>query len=210
MSTPRTQIDLGPGQHHEAKALGLDQFLHDALDGMDAPADERSRAALGCLFASLDHFSGLALLFGSGLYAPAFALIRPLYEGFVRGTWFGFCSTDQQVSDFLSGKEPPKILVLIEAIESSSPFGDNTILSTAHKRNWNALNGFTHNGVQQVLLSNSPGEISRVCSSEKLREALTYSGSVAILAAIAMCAVAGRDETAAAILKDAPRFVAIN
>ena len=202
-----TVLNLAPDQESERKAADLVHLLGGKLDGIDAPASERSVLALSCLFASLDHHAGLVLLLGTGLFAPGFALICPLYEGFVRGTWLGFCATDEQISEFGLALEPPRISEMIENIESSSPFGGTVILSEAHKRNWSSLCGFAHNGVQQSLLAIQPNEIARNCSAEKLQETLGYSGSVATLAAIIVCAVAGKDEVAAEILNEAQPLI---
>lgn len=207
MSEFAAVLNLAPNQESERIAADLVRLLSDKIDGIDAPASERSVLALSCLYASLDHHAGLVLLFGTGLFAPAFALIRPLYEGFIRGTWLGFCATDEQILAFGHGSEPPKISEMIESIESSSPFGGTATLSEAHKRNWSSLCGFAHNSVQQSLLAIQPNEIARNCSREKLNEALGYSGSVATLAAIVVCAVAGKDEVAGELLDEAPPLI---
>lgn len=203
-------VDLSSEQDEEKRSFELVEFISKHLDGTSSPATTRARLSLGCLYAALDHHAGLVLLLSLGIYAPGFALVRPLYEGFVRGTWLAFCATDEQISAFANNASPPPISAMLSQIEETGPFGGSSILGKAHKRNWNSLCDFAHNGVQQAMLHQSGNEITRNCEREKLEEALRYSGVVAILSATMVCAVAEQNSLAVGLLQKAPDFVTRN
>ena len=206
MNDRLTILDLGPEQVSEKNATDLVTLLSKKLDGLTVPSDNRSRLAGSCLSVALDHHAGLVLLISTGLYAPGFALLRPTYEAFVRGTWLRWCACESQVDDFMCNRPIPKIGHLLARIEQSSPFGAG-VLDQAHKRNWGALCGLAHNGVEQTRYTLSETEIARYCSREVIDEALSYAGAIAFLSAIAVCAMADEDEIAVALLDEAKRLV---
>jgi hypothetical protein len=192
-------FELRADQLSERDAANLVAMLSNELDGLDVAATERNRLALSALYAALDHHAGLVLLFCVELYAPGFALLRPAYEGFVRGTWLRYCASEKQVRDFSRGRALPSILELLSDIERTGPFAGERILSSAHSRNWQTLCGFAHNGIQQSILHLQADEIARTCPRPKIDEALSFAGAIATLARLIVCTIADAHEAASRI-----------
>ena len=185
------------------------QLAHDianAVNDLTLQADDRSRLAAACYFAALDHHEGITILFDSGVPSPALALLRPLYEAFIRGSWLHGCASESELNAFKDGKEPPKINELLRRLEMTAEF-DSNILSNAHGPNWAALCGLTHTGIQQVLICLSSDGIERNCSNELTDEAMGYAGAYALLAGIGVARLADDAALAVRLLELGKAFV---
>ena len=75
----------------------LSQINHE-IDGVEFESkDERNRVS-GALFDTvLDHANAIIVLIENRIYSSAYALVRPLFEGFVRATWLLNCATDDEI-----------------------------------------------------------------------------------------------------------------
>lgn len=126
-----------------ANAYG--EWLRVVVHERALPANPRVKASGGCLAIAQDHHHAIVVLLDSRLYASVFALVRIAFEAYVRGEWLGLCATDAEVEKFLSGKERPKIGILLEALEKTPAFQDQA-LSHIKKRTWDAMCAYTHTG----------------------------------------------------------------
>ena len=75
----------------------LSQINHE-IDGVEfISKGDRNRVA-GALFdIVLDHANAIMILIENEIYSSAYALARPLFEGFVRASWLLNCSTDDEI-----------------------------------------------------------------------------------------------------------------
>ncbi len=192
------------GNLDRSKKLAND--LSTLLDDLNLCVDDRTRISAACYFAALEHHVGITILLENQIPSPAMALLRPLYEASVRGTWIHSCATDTEIETFKSGSEPPPIRNLIEALEKTEAF-DLAVLSGAHGKNWPTLCGLTHTGIQQVLLCISEDGIERNCPPELIDEALGYAGAHSLLSAIGVARLADNDVLACRLLDLGKAFV---
>lgn len=125
-----------------------------AMDGVDFPSSNRANISVSLLHLSMGHQRGIHTLVDKGIDGSAFALLRPQFEAYVRGLWFSRCSKDTDVSNFISGKEPPKIKQLIANIETTDGY-KNGALGRKKSKLWKYLNDLTHGGFFQVASRNS-------------------------------------------------------
>jgi hypothetical protein len=174
-----------------AKQLANDIAI--AVNDLTLQVDDRTRLAAACYFVALDHHEGITILFDNGVPSPALALLRPLYEAFIRGSWLHECASECELNAFKNGKDPPKIKELLERLERTAAF-DSKILSNEHGKNWAVLCGLTHTGIQQVRMCLSGDAIERNCSNELIDEAMGYAGGYALLAGSGVARLA--DDTA--------------
>ena len=127
------------GTKEEAERLGrLVAEIDVNTRNLVLPADRRSRMACGCLDLALEHQSGIAVLALHQLFGSAFALLRILYEAYVRGTWLMRCASDAALDKFESDTPLPKFRDLLEEIDqylgvTGSP------LTKLRKNSWAAL-----------------------------------------------------------------------
>ena len=96
--------------------------------------------------------------------------------------------------------------MLLKQLEETAEF-DSNIISNAHGKNWAALCGLTHTGIQQVLMCLSSDAIERNCSNELINEAMGYAGAYALLAGIGVARLADDAELAGRLLELGKAFV---
>jgi hypothetical protein len=148
-------------------------------------AMSRVRVSVGLLHLSLEHQGGIIALVDHQMFGSALALFRPQFEAYVRGVWFGWCASDDEVATFLKGDEPPKIRPLIEAVEQLEGYEGNA-LSKIKAKVWSAMNDYTHGGTMQVKARSTKDDIAHnynpahIAGVVQSSVGLAYSASVAI------------------------------
>ncbi len=174
---------------HEQSVRWMDK-CHYLIDGIDFETTNRSRVAVSLLHLSMEHQKAICVLVGCGnVNGSAFALLRPLFEGYVRGVWFSRCASDTEIESFISGNDPPKINKLIEAIEKTPGYKHGALMREKDSL-WKALNDYTHGGSVQVKARNTDTEVIGNYVQEHLVWLLNKSASVALLAGIEIAKVA--------------------
>lgn len=155
----------------------------------------RLRVAVALLHLSLEHQTGIHSLVNLGVIGSAFALFRPQFEAYVRGVWYHRCATDNQVSLFIGGEQPPKINVLIAEIEKLEAF-DEKLLSATKRQLWTNLNDFTHGGTTQVKARCTMNEITPNYKKQHIANLLTGSASLSLVTGVALAAAVGTEALA--------------
>ena len=115
----------------------------------------RGKIALSLMNVALDHAQGICALLEKGIYPPAMALQRVIFETYIRAIWIEKCATDQQVSRFiksdriaLNAKTDLPFSTLIKDVESA--IGTTTLFSEVKENAGKILNSSTHGGMRQV------------------------------------------------------------
>jgi hypothetical protein len=142
-----------PSQLTEQRILKAEQFavaLHHLMSGNKNLATndtnrKRMRAAAKLFGIAQDHHFAIVLLLRHTFYSSSVALLRSVYEAYLRGVWLKHCATDVQVQSFIEGNDPPKNNNLIAAIEDLPEFGKDTF-SRIKKSAWKAWCDFAHTG----------------------------------------------------------------
>jgi len=165
------------------------------VDGVNFETTNRLRVSISLLHLCVEHQTGIHVLVEHGVIGSAFALIRPQFEAYLRGVWFHRCATDAQASCFLAGEEPPKVGVLIEAVQKLEGFEEGT-LGNLKKIIWRNLNDFTHGGAIQVRARNTMDEITSNYRPEHIVGLLQSSVTLALLAGATIATVVNSSELA--------------
>ena len=173
-------------QIHEAGAYV--ECLRLSLHERDIPANDRVRAAAGCLAIAQDHHHAIVLLLEHRLYASSFSLIRVAFEAYVRGEWLALCATDSQVQRFLKSEEPPKIDRILTALEKIPSFKEQ-VLSKIKKHRWKAMCAYTHTGGLHVQRWNTASGIEPNYSAEEVLEVLKFAEIIASLSVLGVVAL---------------------
>jgi hypothetical protein len=180
-------------QLDDANAYG--ESLRLAVHERGLPATNRVRAAASCYSIAQDHHHAIVVLLGAHLYASCFALLRVAFEAYVRGEWLALCATNAQVKKFLNGREPPKIDILLGALEGTETFKEGR-LTLIKKQTWKTLCGYTHTGGIHVQRWNTSDGVEANYSIGELLEMLRFADIVAALSVLGILSIAN-DVTAA-------------
>ena len=182
------------------KSQQLIQWLDSKVDGLEIPSNDRMRLAAGCLDMALEHHKSIILLTANSLHGSAAALVRLLFEAYVRGVWLLYCASEQEIEQFKEDKLVKMFGQLIAELETHEAFNVGTLSHVKHT-SWKAMNSFTHTGLYQVVRRNTLEKIRANYTDKELIDALETANSCGILTAFAIEGMAGNEEFALAVFE---------
>ncbi|HMT45360.1 MAG TPA: hypothetical protein PKA59_12460 [Chakrabartia sp.] len=174
-------------------------LIWDVIHEIEMPNSTRNMLSGQRYFLALEHLEGTLRLFESQIFAPAFALLRPLTESFIKGAWLHLSATDIEVIRFQKNGKTPHLSKLISDVEQTEIFSGGT-LSRAHTANWNLLCGLTHGGPEAERLCYYEGAIGRTIPDGHGQEAVNYAASMGVMAAMGVAVLADCSESASKLL----------
>lgn len=163
------------------KAFELHEWIVTCLDGLDISRERRVLLAVSCYDVAVEHHIGISALLRSGINGSAFALVRPLFETFVRGVWLRHCATDREIDAYVNDRLDSTFAQLVEAVEKIDGFQDG-VLSGLKQNAWCAMNSYTHGGIQQAGRRTSGAYIQPDFPRGEVIEVIKLAGSFALLA----------------------------
>lgn len=138
-------------------------------------------------------------------HASAFALVRPVFESYLRGVWLAHCAVDADLEHFAHGNNPPKMPTMLAAIEQTPGFGSGR-LSAIYTQSWSAMCAYTHTGSLQILRWNTGDALQPDYSDAEVDEVLSFIGVFALLSTLGLAAISANESLAARVLAQAQEF----
>lgn len=187
------------------KSEKLIRKLDQIINGLEVSSNRRARFAGGCLNLASEYHKAIITLIAHKIYGPALAQARLILEAYVRGVWLHKCALENDLSKFQNDKLKKSYAEILTEVEKL-PSHTEGVLSRAKSQNWRMLNSYTHCGYHQVVRQNKENSIESNFDDEELFEAIDFTNALGMLAAIAMCDLAGADEMAVRVLDEAKRY----
>src|SRR5882762_7895158 len=101
---------MNPTRIEAAEKFG--RALNSVSNLVETDDTERNRAAAALFGIAADHHGAIVFLLKSTFYSSSFALLRCLFEAYLRGLWVRHCANDAQVAAFIrADAEPPKSMI---------------------------------------------------------------------------------------------------
>ena len=163
-------------------------FVEKELDEIIITSDKPNiKAAATLLTVTIDHAQGIKILLGKGAYPSAAALMRVVFETYIRAMWVWKCASKKQVDTFInkdkivsSDGKAIYFKDLVKAVEVSH--GLSAYLSEIQANVWSGLNSLTHGGNIQ-LARNFDGKTIRHCyDNDLVNEVIEFSTMLTCLA----------------------------
>jgi len=129
-----------------AKEIGA--WLHSKTNKISVPSNKRTVMATSLLQQALDVADGIVLLLDKNLPGPAFALARPLHEGYVRGVWLLEHASNEDVDKFEVGK-CPNFPTLLRDI-GDAPETGGLFIKGMTDLNLEFFHDLTHGGMEHI------------------------------------------------------------
>jgi hypothetical protein len=177
------------------KSKELSVWISRNIDELPMVAGKRSRLAAGCLHLAFDHHDAIILLTEHAIYGSAFALLRLIFEAYVRGVWLLHCASEADLDSFEKDNFDKSFGSLIADLEKQEAFSVG-VLSQAKQDSWKLFNSFTHSGSHHVRRRNTQNGIEANYPDQEIVAALDFAGAVAIMSTIGFATVAGNDDLA--------------
>jgi len=188
-----------------SKAIELIKWLDSKINGLPLKTDERTRIVAACFDVALEHQKAIVLLASNSLNGSALALVRMVFESYIRGVWLLRCASVNQIKQYKNGKLKRTFAELIEEIEGIEAY-DAAVLSKSHQASWASMNDFTHTGYAQVLRRNTATTIEPNYDPVEVNSAVEFASSIALLSAIEISFLAKNEELSFELLEQVKRF----
>ena len=170
----------------------LDQHAYDFNLAKDAHS--RSRLAVSCFYVALEHHRAIVLLIANGLHGSARALVRILFDTYIRGLWLFRCASADDLEYFKKkDKLKKEIAERIKDIEERSG-DDEMILSMIKRHTWSAMCSYTHTGMSQLFRYNSSEAIGPNFNEGEIIEALNFANFFGLQSALWMNSVSSNTD----------------
>lgn len=166
-------IDLTECKNCTHSCWSLTQDLH-------FPGDDRTRLSAGLLQLAQEHHASIVLLLQHQQYGSAFALLRPLYEAYVRGVWLARVASEREFSRFQ--RDESISLKDLASKVSVLPTFDGTNFAVSADRALNAMHSYTHNGYLASVRRLSSDAIEPAYEVAEIREVLEFAQLFGVLA----------------------------
>lgn len=174
-----------------AKGFELYNWMTPRLDGLEIKKGKRVLLSIGCLDQAIEHHLAICCLLKSKVNGSAFALVRLIFESYVRGVWLKNCASEAQLSQFQNDKLKPSFGDLVSSIEALEAFRSG-MLGRLKKQAWTAMNSYTHTGFQQASRRFGKELIEPTYTDAEVLEVLKISGSFALLSFMQIAAEGNR------------------
>jgi hypothetical protein len=158
-----------------------------------------------CVDQAMEHQKAIVLLIRRRHYGSALALVRLVFEAYVRGTWLHHCATDTEVTQYSKNRLQKEFRTLVSELEALESFKSG-VLSAVKKRSWSAMNSFTHSGFAQAVRRNTENSIEPNYADGELLDALNFANAISLLSAVQIATLAADDALANEFLKKAKRL----
>ena len=182
-----------PGFHDDSIKQRLQEserilnWVHSKLDGMKIPQlpdDKRSQLASACWHVAIDHSMAIVVLVRETLHGSALALIRPLFEAYVRGMWLMHAAPNDDIDRAERDRPFPNdfnriVAELDEKCPSLRPF------SAVKNQSWKRLCSLTHTGYEQIGARFTPQGLGYDYQDSEILQALHWADMFRLLVVVA-------------------------
>ena len=172
--------------------------LHGLTNEIEMLETMKNRTASTCFSIAQDHHAAMVLLIENTFYSSSFALLRSIFESYLRGLWLKHCATEVQANEFFHGTEPPK--TMIAEIEATPAFSGG-VLSHITKENWSTMCGFTHTGGLHLQRWQSHNAVEPKFDEEELEECLNCAELFGAMAGLEQVQLKNSGDTGAGVLE---------
>ena len=164
------------------------------------PTIKRHQLASGALHVALEHSQAILVLVEEKLFASALALVRPLFESYLRGTWLLNAASEVQIYD--AGRDRfPGAADMVDDLEKVG-----LSLTQVKQQWWKALCSYTHTGYQQIGARLTSEGLGSNYKDEEVEMALKMSSNFSLVTVMQFAALASDESLAKAALERMTSF----
>jgi hypothetical protein len=148
----------------------------------------REQTAVQLLHLSVEHHSGIVTLVQNEQFSPAFALMRPQQEAWLRAIWARSQATDNELKRFLDGsdKRGPSLKKIIDALADKE---ERAVLQANYDTVYHHLCDYTHGGANQIKARDHIEGVQTFFTDESIRWLVDSSARMSYLALMEMAEV---------------------
>jgi len=150
------------------------------LSGLSYIADGRNDLSIALFDVAIEHSKAIVLLFENSLYASSYALVRPMFESFIRAAWIQHCAHDEQIARIIEKDDFPLSLGrMLESVEEVKNWPGT--LSNIKKVALKNMHSYTHGGSQLIARRFKNGDLVHAIDNEELDGVKQFVAIIAFL-----------------------------
>ena len=177
------------------QSIATSHWIYEKLHGLKIATlanSKRAQLAGACWHVTVEHSMAIVVLVDQSLHGSALALVRPLFESYLRGMWLMHAATDAELDAAGRDEFPRDINRLTRALEAAgaSHFTD------LKEQWWERLCSLTHTGYQQIRARLTSEGLGFDYDNDEIVQALGWADGIGILAVVAFAGMA-EDESLA-------------
>lgn len=153
--------------------------------------------ALAWFAMALDHREAIILLVHRTARHSAYALVRPMFDCFVRALWAHWCLTPDMLRELQRTGRHPTTERIVARLNRDAPIGP--AIARAKAGSWDALSDFVHGGPRQVDRWTRQAKVGSAHPDGEVIELLDVVDNWAILSVMTMLRMADADATPAIV-----------
>lgn len=167
--------------------------IESELVGLAFDQNNRNNLSAALFDISLDHANAIIVLLGKPkiIISSAYALVRPMFECFIRAAWLQHCATDKQIENIINKDTfPMKFGPMLQAIEKEKRWSKT--LSKIKKTAINNMHSYTHGGMEIIKRRFKGGVLKQVKDEKEISDILMF---IALISFLSFCAIIAIAET---------------
>ncbi len=172
----------------------LEKFKFE-MDGVALNNNDKNILSAALFDISLDHSRAILKLLDAEdpNCASAYALVRPMFECFIRASWIFDCSTISEI-EYIKKRDkfPFRYTQMISAVEKSNNWPET--LTLAFKRGKKYFHSFTHGGMQIISRRFQDNYIIHNIDKNEIQDLLRFIVLISFLSFIGIVRISGSNE----------------
>lgn len=175
----------------------------ESLNGIIFERNDKNTISSSFYSLSLEHHRGVIVLAEQQLYGSASALLRSLFEAYVKGMWFYHCATEIDFENLGKDKFKKQFHSMINDLEEK---GKAKGISKQKIENWSGLNSLTHSGLLQINKRSDEHSITSNYDSGFILDTLLFANNYALLNAGELAKISNNKVSQQCVLKVAEKL----
>ena len=173
-------------------------WIFEQTNGMPLPTDRRARIALGCLDLAIEHQAAICVLAERSLWGSVYALVRSMFDAFVRGVWLARCATEDELESFeLAGLRGKPFRDVVDEVERALGHSRG-VLSKLRTSSWAIFSDLTNAGFGDAPRQSGPNGLAMAYPVAETEQALRLATALGLLSATELASLSGHREVALA------------
>jgi len=170
-------------------ARNLMAIIDRDVNGLQCQAIERNRVAGALYDIAHDHGKAIVVLIETKIYSSAFALVRPLFESYVRAAWIHYCASNVEIQSFISNDKIPDFISkeirkrgcsqMLSEVEQKNDSPET--LSKILDNNFKAMCSYTHGGILPIFRRLTEDSIEPVFEDQEIDEVIRFTSFISFL-----------------------------
>jgi hypothetical protein len=150
----------------------------------------RTSTAIALFGLCLEHREAIILLLSFGARSSAYALVRAMFEAYMRGMWALHLASEEQLKAFWEQKYDPKVETIVKQLDKKFSAG---VFAHVKASGWETLCDYAHAGGRQLSRWLVGDSIAPAHPDDEVPEILHFVDYYAVLALLGMNSAAGVD-----------------